>query len=216
MSRIARSKACWAKAVSLSKVIDLRKAGLIRPNTASITEMVSAAVFPVSLAASVMRDLRSWRTRTGRVRLQMMRSPSQWPMSARASTSFGRPWMEEGVDGLEPQGGQGALMAGLEPARDLFGRPSFGKAIANEGPQPVILFEDRFTPPAQLIGSGGVKRRITSAGQGVAPQFPRHGGFCPLKRPGDGADGAAGRPHDRDLVSFLVQQMGIGWHCNTP
>src|SRR6202040_1321264 len=195
MSRIARSKACWAKAVSLSKVIDLRKAGLIRPNTASITEMVSAAVFPVSLAASVMRDLRSWRTRTGRVRLQMMRSPSQWPI-VRAGFDVLRPVMdggtvfdrvarrsrparpsalmtagqiapqflalaggaiEEGVDGLEPQGGQGALMAGLEPARDLFGRPSFGKAIANEGPQPVILFEDRFTPPAQLIGSGGVK-----------------------------------------------------------
>ena len=31
----------------------------------------------VSLATSVTRDLRSWRTSTGRVRLQMMRSPSQ-------------------------------------------------------------------------------------------------------------------------------------------
>ena len=61
---------------------------------ASMTDMVSAAVFPVSLAASVTRDLRSWRTSMGRVRLQMMRSPSQWPMSARASMSFGRSWME--------------------------------------------------------------------------------------------------------------------------
>jgi hypothetical protein len=52
-------------------------AGLSRPNTASMTDMVSAAVFPVSLAASVTRDLRS----------KMMRSPSQWPMSARS-------WME--------------------------------------------------------------------------------------------------------------------------
>jgi hypothetical protein len=50
---------------------------LSRPNTASMTDMVSAAVFPVSLAASVTRDLRS----------KMMRSPSQWPMSARS-------WME--------------------------------------------------------------------------------------------------------------------------
>src|SRR6202023_1247439 len=64
-----------------------------------------------------------------------------------------------------------------------------------------------FTPPAQLIGSGGVKRRITPAGQGVAAQFPRYGGFRALKRPVDGADRAAGRPHDGDLVSFLVQQM---------
>ncbi len=30
----------------------------------------------------------------GRVGLQMMRSPSQWPMLARASMSFGRSWIE--------------------------------------------------------------------------------------------------------------------------
>src|SRR5580700_554060 len=59
--------------------MDLRSAGSIRANTASITEIVSAAVFPASRTASVTRDLRSWRTSTGRVRLQMMRSPSQWP-----------------------------------------------------------------------------------------------------------------------------------------
>jgi hypothetical protein len=35
----------------------VRKAELIRSNTASITDMVSAAIFPVSLAASVTRDL---------------------------------------------------------------------------------------------------------------------------------------------------------------
>ena len=57
----------------VSKVMDLRSAGLTRANTASLTEMVSAAVFPASRAASVTRDLRSWRTSTGRVRLQMIR-----------------------------------------------------------------------------------------------------------------------------------------------
>ena len=61
----------------MSKVMDLRSVGSMRAKTASMTEMVSAAVFPTSLAASVTRDLRSWRTSTGRVRLQMMRSPSQ-------------------------------------------------------------------------------------------------------------------------------------------
>jgi hypothetical protein len=50
---MVRSKACWAKAVSLSKVMDLRSAGSIRANTASMTEMVSAAVFPASRVASV-------------------------------------------------------------------------------------------------------------------------------------------------------------------
>jgi hypothetical protein len=89
MARIVPRRACWAKAVSLSKVIDLRSAGSMRAKTASMTEMVSAAVFPTSLAASVTRDLRSWRTSTGRVRLQMMRSPSQWPTSVLASAFLG-------------------------------------------------------------------------------------------------------------------------------
>src|SRR3954467_14098149 len=57
-----RSKACFAKAVSLSNVTDLRRAGLIRPNTASRTEMVSAAVFPASRVARVTRDFRSCRS----------------------------------------------------------------------------------------------------------------------------------------------------------
>ena len=39
---MVRSKACWAKAVSLSKVMDLRSAGSTRANTAGMTEMVSA------------------------------------------------------------------------------------------------------------------------------------------------------------------------------
>ena len=124
--------------------------------------------------------------------------------------------IDEGVDGLEPQGPQATLVAGLEPSGDLFGGPSFRKTIADESPQRRIFLEYGFTPPAQLIGSGGVKRRITPAGQGVASQFPRYGGFRSLKRPGDGADRAAGRPHDGDLISFLVQQMCIGWHRNTP
>src|SRR5215210_1624093 len=62
MVRMERSKACFAKAVSLSNVTDLRRAGLIRPNTASMTEMVSAAVFPASRVARVTRDFRSCRS----------------------------------------------------------------------------------------------------------------------------------------------------------
>src|SRR2546428_1282333 len=48
MARIVLRRACWAKAVSLSKVIDLRSAGFMRAKIASMTEMVSAAVFPAS------------------------------------------------------------------------------------------------------------------------------------------------------------------------
>src|SRR5436853_2484725 len=70
MARMLCSKPCWAKAVSLSKVIDLRSAGFMRAKIASMTEMVSAAVFPASRAARVTLAL--MRTSTGRVRLQMM------------------------------------------------------------------------------------------------------------------------------------------------
>ena len=66
----------------------------MRPNTASIAEMVSAAVFPVSRAASVTRDFRSCKTSTGRAHLQMMRSPSQWPASPRLSMVCGRSWID--------------------------------------------------------------------------------------------------------------------------
>src|SRR3977135_870123 len=65
MARMLCSNPCWAKAVSLSKVIDLRRAGFMRAKIASMTEMVSAAVFPASRAARVTRDLRSWRTSNG-------------------------------------------------------------------------------------------------------------------------------------------------------
>jgi hypothetical protein len=61
-------QAVWAKAVSLSKVIDFLKMGSMRPKTASMTEIVSAAVLPVSRAASVRRDFRSCSTSTGLVR----------------------------------------------------------------------------------------------------------------------------------------------------
>src|SRR3979411_2800125 len=50
MARMVLRRACWAKAVSLSKVMDLRSAGSMRAKIASMTEMVSAAVFPTGLA----------------------------------------------------------------------------------------------------------------------------------------------------------------------
>ena len=54
MAHMVRSKACWAKAVSLSKVMDLRSAGSTRANTASMTEMVSAANDEVTLPMAAL------------------------------------------------------------------------------------------------------------------------------------------------------------------
>src|ERR1700693_5291861 len=72
----------------------------MRPNTASIAEIVSAAVFPVSRAASVTRDLRSCKTSTGPVHLQMMRSPSQKefdPASGRMLGNFPQAYSHVGL-----------------------------------------------------------------------------------------------------------------------
>src|SRR5271165_5891919 len=117
--------------------------------------------------------------------------------------------IDKSIDGLEAEDAETALVAGPEPAGDLLGRPSFGEAIADEGPELMIFFEDRFTPPAQLIGSGGVKRRIAAALQGVAAQLPRDGGFGAQERLGYGADGTPRRRHHANLVSFFIRQVRI-------
>src|SRR5205807_8388689 len=135
-------------AVSLSKVIDLRSAGFMRAKIASMTEMVSAAVFPASRAA--------------RVTLALMEN--EHGPRALADDEVALP-----MAGFEPQGPQATPVAGLEPSGDLFWGPSFRKTIADESPQRRIFLEYGFTPPAQLIGSGGVKRRIARwAGRCVA------------------------------------------------
>ena len=51
------------------------------------------------------------------------------------------------------------------------------EAVDNEGPERAISFDQCFMPPAQLIGSGGVKRRVTSAWQLIAGKFARDGRF---------------------------------------
>ena len=79
--------------------------------------------------------------------------------------------VDEGVDRLAAHGPQTAFVSGFQPARNLLGRPPFGEAVENEAPQGSVFLDQRFTPPAQLISSGGVKRRVAPAGQPIARQF---------------------------------------------
>ena len=82
--------------------------------------------------------------------------------------------VDEGVDRLAAHGSQTAFVSGLQPARDLLGRPPpFCEAVENEATQGSVFLDQRFTPPAQLISSGGVKRRVAPAGQRIAGQFAR-------------------------------------------
>src|SRR5271165_1989640 len=70
----------------------------------------------------------------------------------------------EGVDRLTAHGPQTAFVPGFQPACNLLGHPPFCEAVENEGPQGSVFLDQCFTPPAQLISSGGVKRRVAPAG----------------------------------------------------
>ena len=72
------------------------------------------------------------------------------------------------------------------------------------------------TPPAQLIGSGGVKRRVPAQRECVPLQLPGDGGFRPTECPGNGPHRPPRGPQNADLVSFVLRQMRIGSHGNTP
>jgi hypothetical protein len=90
--------------------------------------------------------------------------------------------VDEGVDPLAAYGPQTAFVSCFQPARDLLGRLPFCEAIENEGPQGSVFLDQRFTPPAKLISSRGVKRRVAAAGQPIAGQFARDGRFWTADR----------------------------------
>src|SRR6202035_1783744 len=73
-------------------------------------------------------------------------------------------------------------------ARNLLRGPPLREAVDNEGSWGAISFDQRFTPPAQLIGSAGVKRRVASARQLIAGEFARDRRFRTADRLRDRAD----------------------------
>src|SRR5438105_9793369 len=107
-------------------------------------------------------------------------------------------------------------ISALQPARDLLGCPPFREAVKNEGPQGAVFLDQRFTPPAQLIGPGGVKRRVAAAGQLIAGQFAQDGRLWTADRFGDDADRLAKGLQQTNLFSFVIRQMRIASHGNTP
>ena len=72
--------------------------------------------------------------------------------------------IDEGVDGLAADRPQTTLGTALKPAGDLFGRPAFGQAIANEARQRLIPLNERTSLSTQKIGAVGVTRRIVPLG----------------------------------------------------
>ena len=112
--------------------------------------------------------------------------------------------VDEGVDRLAAHGPQTAFVSGFQPARNLLGRPSFCEAVENEAPQGCVFLDQRFTPPAQLISSGGVKRRVAPAGQPIARQFARNRRLRTADRPSDGADRMAQDLQQTNLFSLVI------------
>jgi hypothetical protein len=98
----------------------------------------------------------------------------------------------------------------------LLGGPPFRQPVDNEGSQGSISFNQRFTPPAQLIGSGGVERRVAPARQPVAQEFARDRRLRPADRFGNRADRMAHSLGQTNLFSFVIRQMRIAAHGNTP
>src|SRR4029077_19529497 len=131
----------------------------MRPNTASIAEIVSAAVFPVSRAASVTRDLRSCKTSTwprafadDEVALPMtglaaafnglrtiMDRSSIYDGVARGSGAT-RTTAFVAMRQITPQG-LGLLCGPIDEGVDC---------LATDGPQP--RFVPGFQPPGDLLG----------------------------------------------------------------
>ena len=124
--------------------------------------------------------------------------------------------IDEGVDRLATDNPQRQFVLRLEPTGDLLGRPTLGEAVSDEAAEAAVRFDDRFTPPARYVGSGGVKRRIPAGGERVAPQFPGNRGLGPPQDAGDAANRPSGRAQNSDLISFVLRQVRIGLHGNTP
>src|SRR5262249_57618406 len=96
--------------------------------------------------------------------------------------------IDKGIDRLAPHGRQTMFVSCLQPAGNLLGGPPLREAVDNEGPEGAIAFDQRFTPPAQLIGSGSVKRRVASARQLIAGEFARDRRFRTADRLRDRAN----------------------------
>ena len=127
--------------------------------------------------------------------------------------------IDEGVqDCLAADGPQPRFIPGFQPTGDLFGRPSLGETGPHEQTvrRPLVR--------GSLHAASGAIDRLRRRGSGELPaqrecvplQLPGDGGFRPTERPGNGAHRPPRSPQNADLVSFVLRQMRIGSHGNTP
>jgi hypothetical protein len=162
MAQALASSPCRANAVSLSNVSEARSRGSSRRKTAIIAATVSAADLPARRAARTRRLLRSLSARTGRVRLQIRRPPSQCPASP------------------HPLDGRGPIVDGA-PIGD-------GRArLASPPPAPLGAPPRQQSPELLALLPGPVKEGVDRlGGDGTQPAL-----LAPLEPAGDPLRGPA-------------------------
>ena len=124
--------------------------------------------------------------------------------------------VDEGVDRLERDRTEPALLAALEPAGDLLGRPAFQQALAHEPAELLVALEDGRALPPLAVAALGVHRQVAALGQRVAPQLAADRRGRPAERPRD-------RPQAQPLglergqpLPFLQLQMRPARHRPIP
>jgi hypothetical protein len=153
----------------------------MRPNTASIAEMVSAAVFPVSRAASVTRDFRSRKTSTGRAHLQMMRSP--WWIPTRSATPSTALVPQRKVGVSIPNAGLLLGFQGTKTARREGISSPFSDAGGCTSPQNSALQWPASPRPSMVFGRSWIDARSLMASREALARRGR-------RRLGDASDNA--------------------------
>ena len=105
--------------------------------------------------------------------------------------------VDEGVDALGGDGAQLTLLATLEPAGDLLGRPTFQKTLANEAAELGVTLHDRRPLTALEVAALGVGRQIATLEQRIAPQLAADGRCRPAKLARRSPAGSVPRPSAR-------------------
>ena len=72
--------------------------------------------------------------------------------------------MDKGVDGLEGDGAEPALLAALEPARDLLRRPALQQPFAHEAAELGVTLEDGRPLSPLAVAAFGMDRQVAALG----------------------------------------------------
>jgi hypothetical protein len=76
--------------------------------------------------------------------------------------------VDDSVDGLAGDVAQPALLASLEPARDLLRHPALEQALADEPAEALVTLQDGPPLPSFAVAASGVHRQVAAFRQRVA------------------------------------------------